>query len=102
MSSENGSKIEFDAADLTLLEHAEAMKAADPYKEHPSAQTFVLAGMVWQLMLRSDPTFTYDQALGLKFSDLEIVGVEVPEVPGASSGAPAPLSAVPGESVPAT
>jgi hypothetical protein len=93
-------KIRVDAADLTLREHAAAVQAAEPHKEHPAAADFVVAGMVWQTQLRTDPTYTYDQALDLKFSDLDIVGEEqVGEVLGVSDGAPLPSSPEPGESI---
>jgi hypothetical protein len=102
MSSENG-RIRVDAADLTLREHAAAVQAAEPFKDHPAAADYVVAGMVWQTRLRTDPSYTYDQALDLKFSDLDIVGAEVVgEVQGVSDGAPPLSSPEPGESVPVT
>jgi hypothetical protein len=103
MSAENGHKIRVDAADLTLLEHAEALEVAEPYKDRPSHATYVMAGMVWQLQLRGDPTFTFEQALGLKFKDLDVVGeVPDPEALAASYGGTPRSSVEPGESVPAT
>lgn len=102
MSETNG-RLRVDANDLTLREHAEAMRAAEPYAEHPASADYVVAGMAWQIRCRTDPEFTYEQALELKLSEIELVGAgdDAGEVSAADSGGPAPLSAVPGESVPA-
>lgn len=103
MSADNGHKIRVDTRDLTLLEHAEAVKAAEPYKDHPASSTFVMAGMIWQLRAREDPTFTFEEALALKFSDLDIVGeAPDPEALSVSYGAPLQSSPELGESTPET
>lgn len=98
-------KIRVDAADLSLREHAAAVDAAAPYADHAASADYVVAGMVWQTVLRTDPTFTYEQALDLKFADLEIVGGDGgdadPEADGAETGASPQSSAALGESVPA-
>lgn len=103
MSSENGHKLRFEAADLEFIEQAEAAEAAAPYADLASFQTYSLAAMVWVLKKREDPTFTYEQALHMKFSDLDVVGADdVGKALENSSGTPAPSSAAPGESTPAT
>ena len=97
MVSSNG-RIRIDAADLTLREHAAAMEAAEPFKDQAAASDFVVAAFAWQIRLRTDPTFTFEQACDLKFSDLDFPGTDLGEVPSASIGAPPLSSLVPGES----
>lgn len=93
-------KIRVDVSEMTLGEMAEAVEVAG--NESASGFNFrQTAALAWIAMRRTDPTFTYEQALLLKMSDLDIVGEDAnPEVPGGVTGVAPPLSAVPGLSTP--
>jgi hypothetical protein len=83
-------KIRVDANELTLAEHGEAARVAAAHgikPDDPAAQFYSVAAMAWLIHRRVDATFTYEQALQLKMSDLDLVqGDEGPEVLAASNG----------------
>jgi hypothetical protein len=70
-------KVRVDMAELTLGELSEVgeilgsdVSTALQGPQQPRA----IAALVWITLRRDDPTYTLDRALGLKMSQLEIVG----------------------------
>jgi len=97
-------KIRVDAAALTLAEHAEAAEvvaAAGHDPDAPGSGFYSVAAMAYLTQRRTDPTFTFEQALTLRMGDLDLVNDETPvatlEVPNpeaarvvSNGGAPQP------------
>ena len=104
MSEANGHRpIRVDVNDLTLGEMANAEDACGESLATPGSNFRRTAAMAWQVMLRTDTTATYEQALGLRMGDLEIVGAPEDaegEVPAADTGGTPVSSPVSGASIP--
>lgn len=93
-------KIRVDVQDMTLEEMAETLELAGDSnsKGFNFRQT---AAMVCVIKRRTDPEFTYEQALKLKLGDLDIVNAEeAPEALGGATGVVPPLSLASGTSTP--
>lgn len=93
-------KIVVNVSEFSLREMAEAIELAGA----PDAAGFNFrqtAALAWVVKRRTDPAFTYEQALDLKIGDLDIVG-ESPEVPSGVTGELPPLSLATGTSDQAT
>lgn len=90
-------KIRVDVSDLSLEEMAEALEAMGDVDEKSKGFNFrQTAALAWVTIKRTNPEFTYEQALKMKIGELDIVEAP-PEVPGGATGVVPPLSAVPGE-----
>lgn len=77
-------RIRVDADDLTLGELAEATDIAGDIKT--AGDNFRnTAALAWVTKRRTDPTFTFEDALKLKMGDIEIVSAD-PEVPSDGNG----------------
>jgi hypothetical protein len=93
-------KIRVDVSEMTLRDMAETQEVAgDP--DGPGFNFRQTAALAWLVVRRTDPTFTYEQALDLKISDLDIVE-QPPEVLRGDTGAAPPMLAALGTSVPST
>ena len=89
-------KIRVDVSEMTLRDMAETLEVAgDP--DSAGFNFRQTAALAWLVVRRTDPTFTYEQALDLKIGDLDIVE-QLPEVQGGATGVVPPLSAVSGTS----
>lgn len=89
-------KIRVDVAEMTLGEMAEAIEAAGA--EDTAGFNFrQTAALAWIVVRRTDPTFTYEQALQLRVGELDIVGAD-PEALGGGTGVQPPTLVVPGPS----
>jgi hypothetical protein len=97
--SENNGKIVVDASELTLREMAELSAVAGDF-EAPGSNFRFTAALAWAMKRRTDPDFTFEQALDLKMGDLDIVGEADPEVLAANIGGKPPASVEPGPSTP--
>lgn len=85
-------KLRVDMADLTLGELADVADVLGaPLAEalQGQSQPRAIAAIVCVLQRRTDPAYTYEQALGLRMAELEIVAAEAtgPEVPAGNNGA---------------
>jgi hypothetical protein len=93
-------KVRIDQESLTFAELADI--------EDATGQTFaalstssngrMMAALVWVTVRRTDPAFTYAQALAYGPGDIEQVPDD-PEAPGANGGAKPPALAVSGDSI---
>jgi hypothetical protein len=90
MTTNGDGKIRIDLADLTLAEKA---AAADESGVNPDGGTPTMGDAVrlqgafaWAFIRRTDPTYTYAQAMQLKDKDLEFV--ETPETSGGDGMTP--------------
>ena len=88
--------VKIDAADLTLGELAELEEtmgtSLDQIMEQSQARG--IAGIAWLVRRRDVPDFTFDDALALRMSDLEMITAG--EVPAATNGGAPRSSPVPG------
>lgn len=95
-------KIRVDASELTLGEMAEVGElVGENDTEKPGVGFRYTAAMAYVTKRRSDPNFTYDDALNLKMSELDMVE-SPPEASGAGNGAAPQPSPAPGDSTPPT
>lgn len=83
-------KIRVDALDLTLGEMADATEAAGENVDVPGGSFRQMAGMAWVVKRRTDPTFTFEDALALKMSDIDIAEADPPEARGGDTGVTPP------------
>jgi len=94
MVTETKTKIRVDANELTLAEHAEAAEiaaASGHPLDAPGGQFYSVAAMAFLVQRRTDPTFTYEQALALKMGDLEMVNNDEEKARAVNNGgAPQP------------
>jgi len=93
-------KIRVDATDMTLGELAEATELAGGDENRPGFNFRQTAAMACIVKRRTDPTFTFEDALRLKMSDLDLVEEPPPEAPGGEPSGPPPLSLASGTSTP--
>ena len=81
-------RVRVDAGELTLGELAdlevELGGSLDTIMEGSQARG--IAGIVWVVKRRDDPDFTFDQALGLRMADLELVQAGEAQGDGNGSG----------------
>lgn len=83
-------KVRVDVSDMTLREMADATAAAGDV-EAAGGSFLQMAAMAWVVKRRTDPTFSFDDALALRMGDLDIVE-QAPEVRSGVIGvAPPPL-----------
>lgn len=94
-------KIRVDSSDLTLGEMAEVADAAGSDVESAGANFRYTAALAWITKRRTDPAFTYADALRLRMSDLDLVDAD-PEVRSGANGDAPPLSPASGTSIPTT
>lgn len=96
-------KLRLDMADLTLGELAQVADLLGVSLQDAltgTAQPRAIAAIACVVKQRDDPGFTFDQALELKMSDIEVVNADPDaegEAPAASNGgerAPSPVSGV--------
>jgi len=98
-------KLRVDASDLTLGELAQVgellgMSLTDAMSG--TGQARGIAAIACVVARRTDPSFSFDQALALRMSELDLVEQPDPEVPSASNGdSPRALPAL-GHSIPRT
>jgi hypothetical protein len=93
-------KIRVDSADLTLGEMAEVADAAGDV-EGAGANFRYTAALAWVTKRRTDPAYTYADALRLRMGDLDLVDADPEALSGANGDAP-PLSLASGTSLPPT
>lgn len=67
-----------------------------------SSQARAMAALVWITKRRTDPTFTFQQAMKFGPANIENLDNEAPEAPGANGGATQPTSHASGGSAPPT
>lgn len=91
-------KIRVDVAEMSLREMAEAIELAGD-ENAPGFNFRQTAALACIVKRRTDPTFTYEQALELKIGELDIVNDEAPEVPGGGTGVLPLPSPEPGPSI---
>lgn len=87
-------KVRLDIADLTLGELADVTELLGAGLQDAltgTSQPRAMAAIAYVLTRRTDPTFTFEQALGLRMADLEVVNPD-PEVPAGDNGAERVLS----------
>jgi hypothetical protein len=79
-------KIVVDATDLTLGEMAEIADVITPQENATDGSNFrYTAALAWMVKRRTDPDFTYEDALKLRMGDLEVVNHD-PEALAAGNG----------------
>lgn len=101
----NTRKVVIDQASLTFAELAdiEEQLGRSLSSLFETSQARGMAALVWITIRRTDPMFTYEQALQLGPSNIENLEVDPdPEGPGANGGATLLSSAVSGGSAPTT
>lgn len=88
-------RLRLDHGDITLQEMADAEEVlgCSLATAFERSQAKAIAALAWIVKRRDDPTFTFDQALALRMSDLDIVTPGSPgEVPGGGNGLSPPAS----------
>lgn len=98
-------KLRLDQSDVTLGEMAEVEEVlgCSLAQAFDRSQARAVAALAWVTHRRDDPTFTFEQALGLKMSELEIGSPgSSGEVPGGGNGLSPPGSAASGALTPST
>jgi hypothetical protein len=83
-------------ADLAEIEEQLGVSLSDLFEK---SQARGMAALVWVTVRRSEPTFTFAQAMEYGPNDIETVEDTDPEVPGVSDGATPRRLAGPGESI---
>jgi hypothetical protein len=104
MSDTNGNgRVRVDMANLTMREKIAAADMADLTGDQVSSMAGALrlqAAFAWVVLRRDNETYTYEQALDLKDSDVEFVSG--PPTPGGETGVTQLLSPASGDSTRAT
>jgi hypothetical protein len=88
-------KVRVDVSDMTLGEMAEALEASGGNTDAPGFNFRQMAAMAWVMKRRTEPDYTYEDALKLKMGDIDVVDQD-PEVRGGVIGVMPPESLVPG------
>ena len=103
--------IRVDTAEMTLRDLADVSALLDPVSLVDAIQgpkmADAIAALTWAVQRHHDPTFTLEDAYGLRLGpDIELINagavagpVGSPEVPGASDGATPRTSLEPGVSI---
>lgn len=85
----SGERLRVDASALTLAEHAEAAQAMSDYTGKPGESFYQLAALAWIVRRRTEPDYTYADALTLTMADLELV-TDAGEASAADNGGAPP------------
>ena len=88
------SKIRIDMDSLTMREMIDAAKLLPPGVKYEDGGPAVMPAMVAIIMRRTDPSFTYDQALDMRMSDLDMKGDDDTGEASAATNGTAPLSSL--------